>query len=111
MSVGHAPVRGVPPVRGKEVSRVDVLEHVSPHAIHLNGLKPGPWRDARAASGFCSYGCQLAGTCSRETRRTRTEYPLASAPGSSRPSVAGSGWRHQITPERDGCRHPLTCTS
>jgi hypothetical protein len=46
------PIRGRNTRSRKEVSRVDALEHVSLDTLHLNGLKPSPWRDARAASGF-----------------------------------------------------------
>ena len=66
---------------GKEVSRADALDDVSPQAIHLNVLKPSPWRDARAASGFWSYSCRLAGTCSLNPRSIRVDSPLTTPPG------------------------------
>jgi hypothetical protein len=62
------------------VSRVGALDDVSPYAVHLNGLKPGPWRDARAASCTWLYGCQLARTCSLNPRSIRDESPLIASP-------------------------------
>ena len=82
MSVSCHLMREIPLGHGREVSSVDALDDVSPHAIHLNGLKPGPWRDARAASCSWSYGCQLAGTCSLNPRSIRDDSRLTCAPGS-----------------------------
>jgi hypothetical protein len=73
----------IPLGQGKEVSRVEALDDVSPFAVHLKVLKPGPWRDARAASGFFPYRRQLARTCSLETRPSRALCPLDYSPGSS----------------------------
>lgn len=76
---------------GKEVSRVDELESVSFHTVHLSGLKPGHRRDARVASGFHNHALQRLRTCSLKPRSNWAPHGLGSFPSSSSPWVAGSG--------------------